>query len=54
MLYSEIMKRFGGNGDKLPMLDPVEDMEIEDSNLTTYISTRSKIMSELEKIETKS
>lgn len=30
MLYTEIMKRFG-NGDKLPILDPIEDMEIEDT-----------------------
>jgi hypothetical protein len=31
LLYFEIMKRFGGDGSKLPLLDPIEDMEIEDS-----------------------
>jgi hypothetical protein len=29
MLYGEIMKRFQ-NGDTLPQLDPLDDMEIED------------------------
>jgi ATP-dependent RNA helicase DOB1 len=33
MLYGEIMKRFGGDGNKLPTLDPIEDMEIEDKQM---------------------
>ena len=53
MLYNEIMKRFGSNGDKLPILDPLEDMEIEDKQLQELIAAKNKIAKELEKIEMK-
>lgn len=53
MLYTEIMKRFG-NGDKLPILDPIEDMEIEDTQIKDLVKTRNKINEELTKIEEKS
>lgn len=53
MLYNEIMKRFGGNGDKLPILDPLEDMEIDDKQLQEFIAAKNKIAKELEKIEMK-
>ena len=53
MLYNEIMKRFGSNGDKLPILDPLEDMEIEDKQLQELIAAKNKIAKELEKIEVK-
>jgi ATP-dependent RNA helicase DOB1 len=44
------MKRFG-NGDKLPLLDPVEDMEIDAAE--ELLKARNKINDELEKIEEK-
>lgn len=53
MLYGEIMKRFS-NGDALPILDPIEDMEIEDKQMTDYIDAKNKIEKELEKIAQKS
>jgi ATP-dependent RNA helicase DOB1 len=39
MFYNEIMKRFD-NGNKLPLLDPIEDMEIEEKHLTDLIKTK--------------
>ena len=53
LLYSEILKRFGTNGDKLPLLDPLEDMEIEDTRLTDLLKARAKITEELSKIDDK-
>jgi hypothetical protein len=52
MLYGEIMKRFQ-NGDALPLLDPIDDMEIEDKQLSELIQAKNKINSELEKIAQK-
>ena len=52
MLYGEIMKRFQ-NGDSLPLLDPIEDMEIEDKQLEELIQAKDKINSELAKIAQK-
>lgn len=42
-MYSEIMKRFGGDGSKLPSLDPIEDMEIEDRQMEELIQAREKV-----------
>lgn len=53
LLYTEILKRFGTNGDKLPLLDPLEDMEIEDTRLTDLLKARAKITEELSKIDDK-
>ena len=53
MLYGEIMKRFN-NGDGLPILDPIEDMEIGDIHLKELIEANNKINAELEKINQKS
>ena len=50
MLYSEIMKRFGGDGSKLPLLDPIEDMEIEGKQITDFIEAKTKVDRELDKI----
>jgi hypothetical protein len=50
LLYNEIMKRFA-NGDKLPLLDPLEDMEIEDKQLKEYIRAREKIDEELARLD---
>lgn len=36
MMFFELMKRFK-NGADLPLLDPIDDMEIEDENLESYI-----------------
>ena len=52
MLYGEIMKRFE-NGDSLPLLDPIDDMEIEDKQLGELIQAKDKINSELAKIAQK-
>ena len=52
MLYGEIMKRFN-QGDALPVLDPKEDMEIEDSQLDELLDTKLKINKELDKINAK-
>ena len=52
MLYGEIMKRFE-NGDSLPLLDPIDDMEIEDKQLGDLIQAKDKINSELTKIAQK-
>ena len=52
MLYGEIMKRFN-QGDDLPLLDPKEDMEIEDEQLDELLDTKNKITKELEKINAK-
>lgn len=49
LLYQEIMKRF----DKLPLLDPKDDMEIEDSQLDEYLEARAKVTRELDKLEAK-
>lgn len=43
------MKRF----DKLPLLDPKDDMEIEDSQLDEYLEGKAKVTRELDKLETK-
>lgn len=50
MMYGEIMKRFG-NGDKLTPLDPIEDMEIEDTQIKDLIKARDKINDELARID---
>lgn len=50
MMYGEIMKRFG-NGDKLGLLDPIEDMEIEDTQIKDLVKARNKINEELSRIE---
>ena len=49
MLYGEIMKRFQ-NGDALPVLDPIEDMEIEDTQIAELVQAKVKIGKELDKI----
>ncbi len=49
MLYGEIMKRFQ-NGDALPVLDPIEDMEIEDTQMAELVQAKAKITKELDKI----
>jgi hypothetical protein len=41
-MYHEIMRRFE-NGDKLPLLHPIEDMEIEDATLTEFIKAKGKV-----------
>lgn len=48
-MYFEMMKRFE-NGDKLPLLDPKEDMEIESKELDDLFKAQSKIDKELQSI----
>lgn len=50
MMYTELMKRFD-QGNKLPLLDPIEDMEIEDKELKEYLKVKGKLTAELEKID---
>ena len=40
-MYFELLRRFNGN---IPLLDPVEDMEIEDKLLTKLIKARKSAM----------
>lgn len=42
MLYLEFMKRFD-YGEKIPLLHPVEDMEIEDSKLNSLLKKENKL-----------
>lgn len=42
MMFFELMKRFN-NGDFLPLLHPINDMEIEDENLENLIEAKDKI-----------
>ena len=46
-MYFELLKRFGGKGETLPLLDPIEDMEIEDSLLKQYTEARNSIEQQL-------
>lgn len=42
-MYFEILKRFAPNGDSLPLLDPIVDMEIEDKNLEKLVKLEKSI-----------
>ena len=44
LMYFELLRRFNGN---IPLLDPVEDMEIEDKLLTKLIKARKDLDSQL-------
>jgi hypothetical protein len=46
LMYFELMKRFE-NGDKLPLLDPKEDMEIDEQILDDYLEAKKKIEKEV-------
>ena len=46
-MYFELLKRFGGKGETLPLLDPIEDMEIEDQLLKQYSEARCSIEQQL-------
>jgi hypothetical protein len=46
MMYGEFMKRFDG-GKTLPLLDPIEDMEIEDECLNRFLESKKKLDTEL-------
>ena len=50
MMYGELLKRFD-NGDKLPLLDPIEDMEIESQDIKELIKAKDKINVELDKVQ---
>lgn len=50
MMFFELMKRFN-NGDSLPILHPVEDMEIEDENLEQLLEAKGKVEDDLKQIE---
>ena len=45
-MFLEIMKRFEF-GNTLPLLDPIEEMEIEDSDLTALLGEKEKVDSSL-------
>ncbi len=38
-MYFEVMKRFDDKKNPLPLLDPIEDMEIENDKLNELIKT---------------
>ena len=50
MMFFELMKRFN-NGDSLPLLDPIDDMEIEDENLEKLVEAKGKLDTQLKQIE---
>lgn len=50
MMYHEVLKRFE-KGEKLPLLDPKEDMEIESDDLDKLLKARRKVDREIQKIE---
>ena len=49
LMYGELMKRFGDDNG-LPVLDPLEDMEIEDKALRELVEARGKVGRELDKV----
>lgn len=49
LMYNELMKRFD-RGDKLPLLDPVEDMDIQSKDLDKLLETKEQIKEELNKM----
>lgn len=50
MMYFELLKRFE-MGNKLPLLDPKEDMEIDSDELDELIKANLKINNEIFKLE---
>ena len=46
MMYFELLKRFS-MGETLPLLHPIEDMEIEDRDLEKLIKARDDIDQQL-------
>lgn len=41
-MYFEIMRRFE-QGNKLPLLDPIDDMEIDETNLNSFVEAKGKV-----------
>jgi hypothetical protein len=49
-MYFEVLKRFE-QGNTLPLLDPKEDMEIEDRELDSLLKAQDKVTREIVKLD---
>lgn len=50
MMYFEVMKRLD-NGKKVPILDPITDMDIESKSLSKLLESKKVLTDELDKIQ---